>query len=230
MATTLSGNANESSSSGRLNSEQRIIKKLCLKSIIQNLMKSEETKIINQIEEELKLAREKTSEDDLDLDIVEIDLPSIKTKKQKKVLEAIHNIFQAERIDNKLLIKFNGGMKEKIHFALNVLLRQQLPGWIVPIINSSPPPFLWIEVTFNKTNDRDNALNKILYFKPYCSNTKFVLISISFGTSSFQTNPNPGVNSVVVAAPRADRPSKAPYLGHWAVGADFNAVQWYKMQ
>ncbi|KAF0535232.1 hypothetical protein F8M41_009691 [Gigaspora margarita] len=183
MATTLSGNANESSSSGRLNSGQRIVKKLCLKSIIQNLMKSEETKIINQIEEELKLAREKTSEDDLDLDIVEIDLPSIKTKKREKVLEAIHNIFQAERIDDRLFIKFNGGMKEEIHFALNVSLRQQLPGWwvlndvvsvvnrnefrpdvggwntrptrqqrIAPIINSSPPPFLWIEVIIISKN------------------------------------------------------------------------------
>ncbi|CAG8463131.1 18759_t:CDS:2, partial [Racocetra fulgida] len=104
---------------------------------------------INQIEEELKLVKEKISEDDFDLDIVEIDLPPIKVKKREKVLEAIHNIFQAERVDDKLFIKFNGGMKEEIHFALNVSLRQQLP---------------------------------------------------------------------------------APYLGHWAVGAGFNAVQWYKMQ
>ncbi|RIB19640.1 hypothetical protein C2G38_1252484 [Gigaspora rosea] len=101
---------------------------------------------------------------------------------------------------------------------------------IAPIINSSPPPLLWIEVTFNKTNDRDNALNKISYLQPYCPNTEFVLISIPFGSSPFQTNPNPGVNSVVATAPSADRPSSAPYLGHWAVGAGFNAVQWHKMQ
>ncbi|CAG8826559.1 23406_t:CDS:2, partial [Racocetra persica] len=197
-----------------------IVKRLSIKSIIQNLMKSEETKAINQIEEELKLAKEKISEDDLDLDIVEIDLSPIKAKKQEKVLEAILNIFQIERIDDKLFIKFNGGMKEDIHLVLNDSLHQQLPGWwqrIAPIINSSPPPLLWIEVVFNKTNDRDNALNKISYVQPYCLNTEFVLISIPFGTSPFQTNPNPGIDSVVATAPRANRPSRAPYLGHWAV-------------
>ncbi|KAF0463785.1 hypothetical protein F8M41_026594 [Gigaspora margarita] len=259
MATTLSENANESSSSC-LNSGQSIIKTLSLKSIIQNLMKSKETKAINQIEEELKLAREKISKDDLDSDIVEIDLPPIKAKKREKALEAIHNIFKAERIDDKLFIRFNGVMKEEIHLALNDSLRQQLPGWLVlndvvsvvnsnefrpdvggwkprptrqqriaPIINSSPLPLLWIEVTFNKTNDRDNALNKISYVQPYCPNTEFVLISIPFGTSPFGANPNPGVN-LVVATARADRPSRAPYLGHWAVLTGFNAVQWYKMQ
>ncbi|CAG8848515.1 9866_t:CDS:2, partial [Racocetra persica] len=84
MATTLSENANESSSSGHLNNRQSIVKRLSIKSIIQNLMKSKETKAINQIEEELKLAKEKISKDDLDLDIVEIDLLPIKAKKQKK--------------------------------------------------------------------------------------------------------------------------------------------------
>ncbi|CAG8833163.1 34292_t:CDS:2, partial [Racocetra persica] len=125
--TTFSRNENEPSSSDRLNSGQSIVKRFLLKSIIQNLMKSEETKTINQIEKELKLAKEKISEDDLDLDIVEIDLPPIKDKKRKKVLEAIHNIFQAKRVDDELFIKFNGRMKEEIHFALNVSLRQQLP-------------------------------------------------------------------------------------------------------
>ncbi|CAG8798236.1 24506_t:CDS:2 [Dentiscutata erythropus] len=198
MATTFSGNENESSSSSNCLNRQSIVKRLSLKSIIQNFMKSEETKAINQIEEELKLAKEKISEDGLDLDIVEIDLPPIKAKRREKVLEAIHNIFQAERVDDKLFIKvsifvlqlynfyflifvlftqFNAGIKEEIHFALNVSLRQQLPGWwvqsdvvlvvnhnefrsdiggwntrpthhqrITPIINSSPPPLLWIEI------------------------------------------------------------------------------------
>ncbi|CAG8739872.1 6916_t:CDS:2, partial [Racocetra fulgida] len=234
MATTLSENANESSSSGRLNSGQAI----------------------DQIEEELKLVREKVSDDDLDLDIVEIDLPPIKAKKREKALEAIHNIFKAERIDDKLFIKFNGVMKEEIHLALNDSLRQQLSSWLVlndvvsvvnhnefrpdvggwstrptrqqriaPIINSSPPPLLWIEA-----KDRDNALNKISYVQPYCQNTEFVLISIPFGTSPFRTNPNPNADSVVATAPRTSRPSRAPYLGHWTVGTAFNAVQWYKMQ
>ncbi|CAG8857074.1 42087_t:CDS:2, partial [Gigaspora margarita] len=74
---------------------------------------------INQIEEELKLTREKISKDDLDSDILEIDLLSIKAKKREKVLEAIHNIFKAKRIDNKLFNRFNGVMKEEIHLALN---------------------------------------------------------------------------------------------------------------
>ncbi|CAG8546889.1 1533_t:CDS:2, partial [Scutellospora calospora] len=165
-------------------------------------------------------------------------------KKREKVLEAIHNIFQAERIDDKLFIKFNGGMKGEIHLALNDLLRQQLPGWLVlndvvsvvnrnkfrpdiggwnirptrqqkiaPIINSSPPPLLWIEMT----SDHDHSLHKISYVQPYCSNTEFVLIVIPFGTSPFQTNPNPDVDSVVATVPKATRPSRVLYLGHWAV-------------
>ncbi|CAG8802355.1 24340_t:CDS:2, partial [Racocetra persica] len=48
----------------------------------------------------------------------------------KKVLEAIHNIFQIERIDDKLFIK-----------NTQPTCQQR----IAPIINSSPPLLLWIE-------------------------------------------------------------------------------------
>nr|CAG8461484.1 13719_t:CDS:2 [Entrophospora candida] len=241
MTTTFSGNANEFRVGNRLSSGMLPLGHC-------------------SIEKEIKVALEEIPKDD-NIDVIEIDLPPINDKKREKILETIHNIFQAERINDRLFIKFDGLMKERIHSELMISLRQQLPAWLVvtngvsvvngnefrpdvggwnqwptrqqqmaPVINVSPPPLLWVEVAFNRTKDRVNALNKIEYVQPYCPNTEFVLIVIPFGMSPFQANPNPGIISVAVTLPRADRPSRAPYIGHWAVGVTFDAVQWYKMR
>ncbi|RHZ85654.1 hypothetical protein Glove_63g45 [Diversispora epigaea] len=91
------------------------------------------------------------------------------------------------------------------------------------IINSCPPPLLWIEVAFNKNDDRNNAINKVAYVQPYCPNTEFVMIIIPFETTAFPANKNLDAISIVVT-PRSDRPFRAPYLGHLAVGN--NIVQY----
>ncbi|RHZ75700.1 hypothetical protein Glove_212g219 [Diversispora epigaea] len=225
---------------------------------VQDITKDKtKSKVIKQIENEIKIIMGEVRRD---VDILEIDMPSIKANKREKVLEAIHNIFQAERIDDKLFIKCDGLGKEEIHRTLGDSLRPQLLTWTVetnvicvvngnefrpdvggwnrrptrpqrfaPIINSCPPPFLWIEVAFNKNDDRNNAINKIAYVQPYCPNTEFVIIIIPFGTTAFPANKNPDAISIV-ATPRSDRPFRAPYLGHLAVGNNIDTIQWYNMQ
>ncbi|CAG8596543.1 5003_t:CDS:2 [Paraglomus occultum] len=231
-------------------------KKLSLKNVIQIFVKDAESKAISQIEEKLRHARDAASEE---LEIIEIDLPTIKTKKREKVLEAIHAVFQAERIDNKLFIKCDGCGKGQVHLVLASSIWTQLPNWLVcsdgiavvngnefrpdvggwsprptfaerfqPIINRTPPPLLWIEVAFDRSNDRDNALSKIAYVQRYCPNTEFVLIVISY-RSPIPANPNPDATSVVATA-SASRSLIVPYLSHWDIGVAFGAALWYKMQ
>ncbi|RHZ85656.1 hypothetical protein Glove_63g46 [Diversispora epigaea] len=80
---------------------------------IQNTTKDKtKSKVIKQIENEIKITMGEVRRD---VDILEIDIPPIKASKREKVLEAIHNIFQAERIDDKLFIKFDGGIKGEKH-------------------------------------------------------------------------------------------------------------------
>ena len=95
-----------------------------IKNLIQSLAKNTESKVfkvflwnilfeinltisypqvIAQIEKEIKVALEEIPKDDID--IIKIDLPPINANKREKVLETIHNIFQAERIDDELFIK-----------------------------------------------------------------------------------------------------------------------------
>nr|CAG8574145.1 6285_t:CDS:10 [Entrophospora candida] len=104
MMTTFSKNANEFRDEGRV--------------------RSNSIKIIKKIEKEIKKSIKDVSKDDLD--VIEIDLSPIKTKKREKVLETIHNIYQAERIDDILFIKFDGFVKGEMHMALLYSLDQQL--------------------------------------------------------------------------------------------------------
>ena len=60
----------------------------------------------------------------------------------------------------------------------------------------------------------------------HCPNTEFLLMAFPLITTPVQANPNPGATSVATTIVTASRPSGAPYIGHWAVGANFNAVQW----
>ncbi|CAJ0831447.1 2427_t:CDS:2, partial [Entrophospora sp. SA101] len=73
------------------------------KKLVDLIQDNAESKVISQIEnevnEELREMR--------DVDIIELELPEIKAKgkKRDKIFEAIHDIFNAEIVDNKLFIK-----------------------------------------------------------------------------------------------------------------------------
>ncbi|CAH1766369.1 15216_t:CDS:10 [Entrophospora sp. SA101] len=82
------------------------------------------SKNANEFRDEGRVRPNNVSKDDLD--VIGIDLSPIKTKKREKVLETIHNIYQAERIDNILFIKFDGFVKGETHMALLYSLDQQL--------------------------------------------------------------------------------------------------------
>ncbi|CAJ0887513.1 13502_t:CDS:2, partial [Entrophospora sp. SA101] len=90
MTTTFSGNANEFRVGNRLSSGVNTESKVF--------------KVIAQIEKEIKVVLEEIPKYD-DIDVIEIDLPPINDKKREKILETNHNIFQAERINDRLFIK-----------------------------------------------------------------------------------------------------------------------------
>ncbi|CAJ0871637.1 3145_t:CDS:2, partial [Entrophospora sp. SA101] len=226
------------------------------KKLVDLIQDNAESKVISQIENEVNEELHEMH----DVDIIELELPEIKAKgrKRDKIFEAIHDIFNAEIVDNKLFIKFNGGIKAEIHKKVTYSLDQQLPptwwtqidticvvngnqyqpdvgGWnpkparnqrLNPIINLCPPPLLWIEVTYDNSGDRDNAMNKFTCVQPYCLTTEFVIIVVPATETAFPANPNPGVLSMV-GTPKTARPSYAPYLSHWPMG---NTVRWYKMK
>ncbi|RHZ70772.1 hypothetical protein Glove_267g83 [Diversispora epigaea] len=97
---------------------------------------------------------------------------------------------------------------------------------LAPIINPCPPPLLWIEVTYDRYRDRDDAINKITRIQPHCPNTEFIIIVLPTIGLPLPANSNPGVASMV-ATLKTDLLSHAPYLGHWPVG---NTVRLYKME
>ncbi|CAG8433538.1 6292_t:CDS:2 [Diversispora eburnea] len=170
---------------------------------INSIHDNSESKSISQIENEVN-ATICEVHNDVDVDIIEFELSHIKDKKRDKIFEAIHNIFSVEIIDNEFFIKFDGGIKTEIHRKLENSFNHQLPTWwteintvcvvngnqyrpdvdgkprldqrFSPIINSCPPPLLWIEVIYDRPIDRDNAINKITRIQPHCPNTEFVII------------------------------------------------------
>ncbi|CAG8619908.1 1215_t:CDS:2 [Funneliformis mosseae] len=74
---------------------------------------------------------DRSQKDGSDLAVLEIDLPSIKTKKRENFLGIFQNIFQTERIDDKLFIK------SEVHSSLMISIKQQLPNWWIQIDNKS---------------------------------------------------------------------------------------------
>ncbi|CAJ0757150.1 16574_t:CDS:2 [Entrophospora sp. SA101] len=241
--------------SGRLISKVQRVQS-AFKKLVDLIQDNAESKVISQIENEVNEELREMH----DVDIIELELPEIKAKgkKRDKIFEAIHDIFNAEIVDNKLFIKFNGWIKAEIHKKVVYSLDQQLPptwgtqidticvvngnqyrpdvgSWnpkparnqrLNPIINLCPPPLLWIEVTYDNSGDRDNAMNKFACIRPYCLTTEFVIIVVPATETAFPANPNPDVASMV-GTPKTACPSHAPYLGHWPVG---NTVRWYKMK
>ncbi|CAB4426773.1 unnamed protein product [Rhizophagus irregularis] len=84
---------------------------------------TEVTQICAKIDELLKKAQKD--------DIVEIDLPDelSMNKADAHVLEIIHMIYSADRIENKLFIKYDGLNKERIHYKLVNSAKTFNPVW-----------------------------------------------------------------------------------------------------
>ncbi|CAG8743112.1 21177_t:CDS:2 [Dentiscutata erythropus] len=141
-----------------------------LKKLINLIQDNTESKVITQIENEVNAELHKVH----NVDIIELELPRIKAKGKKcdKIFEAIHNIFNAEIVDNKLFIKFNGRIKSEAH---KKLYQPDMGGWnpkpalnqrIFSIINPCPPPLLWIKMTYDNSGDYDNIINKFARVQP----------------------------------------------------------------
>ncbi|POG58015.1 hypothetical protein GLOIN_2v1848977 [Rhizophagus irregularis DAOM 181602=DAOM 197198] len=116
--------------------------------------------------------------------------------------------------------KFDSGEKEDIYDELRSSLKKQLPEWWsqekcneyypdvgswqqkpshkqrrFPFIYNCPPPQIWIEVAYNITNDREQALEKIRSSKCYCCKTEFIIIVLPHGKEPYHQNPSPGSDS-----------------------------------
>ncbi|CAG8664499.1 53_t:CDS:2, partial [Scutellospora calospora] len=197
-----------------------------------------------------------------DMDIIELELPRIKaeSKKRNKIFETIHNIFNAEIVDNKLFIKFNGGIKSEVHKKVVYSLDQQLPTWwnqidSICVVNSNqyrpdvggwnPKPALNQRV-FPIINP---CLLPLLWIEVTYDNSgdcdnainKFTRVQPHCPTTEFVIIIVPATVtplsansnpgiSSVVATPKTTRPSHAPYLGHLSAGNIITAIQWYKIK
>ncbi|CAB5380021.1 unnamed protein product [Rhizophagus irregularis] len=69
-------------------------------------------------------------------DVVEINLPDElgMSEADARILEAIHSIYNAETIGNKILIKYDGGVKERIHRRLVNSAEAFNPAWFVDLM------------------------------------------------------------------------------------------------
>ncbi|RUS15862.1 hypothetical protein BC937DRAFT_91880 [Endogone sp. FLAS-F59071] len=218
------------------------------------------TSIIDQIKERVRNAISREKLRDPELNVVEVDLSGILDYKRSDVLTDIHETFAAERIDEKLFIKFDGPLKEIIHRRIANSIEPQLPGWSVninticevngnefrPDIGAWNPPPTRLQSVFPlihhcphpllwievawNNSDHDNAIAKISYILPFCPNTEFVLIGLPHTGALFPGNPTPGVASAAIGVPLSARPHYAPYVGYWAPGAALGAVQWHLIQ
>lgn len=83
------------------------------------------TSMINQIDELLQ------EQEQRDKDIVKISLDIDMSKIDEHVLEAIHDKYVAEIIDNDIFIKYDGVLKERVHVALVVSAMAHNQNWTV---------------------------------------------------------------------------------------------------
>ncbi|CAB4377401.1 unnamed protein product [Rhizophagus irregularis] len=156
-------------------------------------------------------------------DVVEINLPDElgMNEADVHVLEAIHSIYIADRIGNKLLFKYDGGSKKTIHRRLANSAEAFNPAWFVesnitccvgpqcinPIVNRCPPPDVWIEVFFDRDPDRSNAINRINHCKRFRNGIEYVGIAIP-ETTRWHSNPAQASTAVVR---QNNRPNQPPY-------------------
>ncbi|CAI2168464.1 51_t:CDS:2 [Funneliformis geosporum] len=86
-----------------------------------------------------------------------------------------------------------------------------------PLVNSCPPPNVYIEVFYNQDPERANALTRIAQVQQSNPTIEFVGVALPELVRPYHQNPNPGVASIP-ATPvnnQNQRPNRAPYLIHW---------------
>ncbi|CAG8457652.1 1269_t:CDS:2 [Dentiscutata erythropus] len=214
--------------------------------------------VITQIENEVNTELCKVH----DVDIIELELPHIKAKGKKhdKIFKTIYNIFNVEIVDNKLFIKFNGGLKTEIHKKLVYSLDQQLPTWwnqvdSICVVNgnqyrpdvggwNTKPPLS--QRFFSIINPCPPPLLwiEMTYINSGdCDNAinKFARVQPHCPTTEFVIVIVPATKtplsansnsdiSSVAVKPKTARPSHTPYLGHLSAGNIITAIQWYKIE
>ncbi|PKC58632.1 hypothetical protein RhiirA1_427565 [Rhizophagus irregularis] len=151
-------------------------------------------------------------------DVVEINLPELgMNEADVHVLEAIHSIYIADRIGNKLLFKVTWFVESNITCCVGrTELQPDVGIWIIPptqaqcinpIVNRCPPPDVWIEVFFDRDPDRSNAINSINHCKRFRNGIEYVGIAIPEIT---RQNSNPAQASTAVVR-QSNRPNQPPY-------------------
>ncbi|EXX79638.1 hypothetical protein RirG_003640 [Rhizophagus irregularis DAOM 197198w] len=164
-------------------------------------------------------------------DVVEINLPDElgMNEADAHVLEAIHSIYIADRIGNKLLFKYDGVVKKLFIAESNITccvgrteLQPDVGIWIIPptqaqcinpIVNRCPPPDVWIEVFFDRDPDRSNAINRINHCKRFRNGIEYVGIAIPETT---RQNSNPAQASTAVVR-QNNRPNQPPCGIYWEI-------------
>jgi len=91
-----------------------------------------------------------------------------------------------------------------------------------------PGPDVWIEVVYNRKDDREYALQNIQQLLATMPNTEFVLIAIPKRGKSVPANPNPTATQSAATVLTA-QPGTAPFLGYWPRNSTFNNSEWYNI-
>ncbi|PKY58552.1 hypothetical protein RhiirA4_412158 [Rhizophagus irregularis] len=161
-------------------------------------------------------------------DVVEINLPDElgMNEADAHVLEAIHSIYIADRIGNKLLFKVTWFVESNITCCVGrTELQPDVGIWIIPptqaqcinpIVNRCPPPDVWIEVFFDRDLDRSNVINSINHCKRFRNGIEYVGIAIPETT---RQNSNPAQASTAVVR-QNNRPNQPPYGIHWDINGN----------
>ncbi|CAG8634080.1 6002_t:CDS:2 [Funneliformis caledonium] len=84
-----------------------------------------------------------------------------------------------------------------------------------PIVNSCPPPNVYVEVFYNRDPDRSNALRRINNVRLINPAIEFIGICLPDSARPYNQNPFPRAVSVPAIQQQNQRPHQAPYLIHW---------------
>ncbi|CAG8549159.1 8980_t:CDS:2, partial [Racocetra fulgida] len=158
-----------------------------------------DTTILTQIEESLKGNQNR--------DVVKISLP-VNELNKVGVRNAINAKYDAEIIDGNLFIKFDGGVKERIHRRIANSCEAQKPEWftevnmICMVRNSQLRPDVGI---WFRTPTHAQMIEPIANFCP----PPDIWIE-----NPISPNPHPG-STITSATSQIIRPYRAPYVIYW---------------
>ncbi|CAG8501559.1 23351_t:CDS:2, partial [Gigaspora rosea] len=180
---------------------------------------------------ELLTQIEKSLKGNQNCDVVKISLP-INELNKVGVRDAINAKYDAEIIDGDLFIRFDGGIKERIHRRIASSCEVQKPGWFTEVnmtcvVSNSqlrPDVDIWIEVFFNRDPDRSNVINKVDFIQRTWVGIEFVGICIPHSENPISPNPHPG-STYTSATSQIIRPYRAPYVIYW----DLDGLIYYIM-